>query len=84
MAQLYVDIDVDEFVDNCDSREIKELVEYLREEGHLDECDDDAPDEQMSVLDLEWAQVIGKISGRARLQLTNEEEDIIKKIANRF
>jgi hypothetical protein len=83
MSGIYVDIDVDEFVDGCSSREIKELVDYLRKEGHLDEYDD-APDEQMSVLDSEWAQVIDKISGRARLRLTNEEEEIIKKIASRF
>lgn len=83
MAEMYVDIDVEEFVDNCRSREIEELVDYLRTEGHLEDHKN-ATTESMSVLDLEWAEVIDKISGRARLRLTNEEEEIIKKIANRF
>lgn len=83
MAGIYVDIDVEEFVDNCSSREIKTLVDYLETEGHLDDYDSTTT-ESMSVLDSEWAEVINKISGRARLRLTNEEEEIIKKIANRF
>lgn len=83
MAGIYVDIDVEEFVDNCSSREIKTLVDYLETEGHLDDYDSTTT-ENMSVLDSEWAEVIDKISGRARLRLTSEEEEIIKKIANRF
>lgn len=85
MPRFYVDdldIDVEEFVDECSSREISELVQYLREQGHLN--DNNIPAEDMNVLDLEWAEVIDKISGNARLRLTTEEEELIKKIANRL
>jgi hypothetical protein len=34
--KAYVDIEVGEFVENCSSREIEELVDILIEEGHLD------------------------------------------------
>jgi hypothetical protein len=76
-----VDIEVDKFVDACNSREIKELIEYLQEQGHLG---GEIPTNNMSISDKEWAEVISRISGRARLRLTNEEEETIRKIANRL
>jgi hypothetical protein len=84
MPSFYADVEVevDEFVDNCSKREIEELVKYLHKEGHLNE--DKIPTEDMNLLDQEWAEVLDKLSGRNRLQLSNEEEEIIKKIANRF
>ena len=76
-----VDIEVDEFVDACNSREIEELINYLQEQGHLG---GEIPTNNMSISDKEWAEVISKIGLRARLQLTNEEEETIRKIANRL
>jgi hypothetical protein len=38
----------------------------------------------MSILDKEWAEVISKIGVLGRLQLTNKEEETIRKIANRL
>ena len=76
-----VDIEVDEFVDSCDSREIKELINYLREQGHLD---GEMLTNNMSISDKEWSKVISKIGGQARLRLTNEEEETIRKIANKY
>jgi len=77
-----LDIDVEEFVDDCNSWEIKQLLSYLREQGHLN--DNNIPAEDMNALDQEWAEVIDKISGNARLRLTIEEEELIRKIANRL
>ena len=34
-------------------------------------------------MELEWNEALTKLSN-ARLQLTNEEEEIIKKIANKY
>lgn len=77
-----LDIEVEEFVDDCNSWEIKQLLSYLREQGHLN--DNNIPAEDMNALDQEWAEVIDKISGNARLRLTTEEEELIRKIANRL
>jgi hypothetical protein len=33
--ESYVDIDVDEFISNCSEREIKELIDTLKDDGHL-------------------------------------------------
>lgn len=63
------------------SREIKELINYLQEQGHLD---GEMLTNNMSIADKEWSEVISKIGGRARLRLTNEDEEIIRKIANKY
>lgn len=76
------DIDVEQFVDDCDSHEITELIEYLRKQGYLN--NDNMQTRDISLLDMEWAATINKISGNARLRMTTEEEETIRKIANRF
>jgi hypothetical protein len=78
----YVDIGPGEFIENCSSREIKELVDILLEEGHLDGEPVTSPIHH-NLLDEEWAKTIGKLM-KSRLFLSNEEEMIIKNIANRF
>lgn len=78
-----IDIDPDEFVSSCSSREIGELIDALVEDGHIPKISDIAPIDK-NLLDEEWDSVIAKIAGTGRLRLTNEEEEIIKKIANRL
>jgi hypothetical protein len=80
--ETYVDIGPGEFIENCSSREIKELVDILLEEGHLDGEPVTSPIHH-NLLDEEWAKTIGKLM-KSRLFLSNEEEMIIKNIANRF
>jgi hypothetical protein len=80
--KAYVDIEVGEFVENCSSREIEELVDILIEEGHLD-GQPVTSDKHHNLLDSEWMKIVGKLM-RSRLLLSNEEEMIIKNIANRF
>lgn len=78
----YVDIGPGEFIENCSSREIKELVDILIEEGHLD-GEPVTSDRHHNILDEEWAKIVGKLM-RSRLLLSNDEEMTIKNIANRF
>jgi hypothetical protein len=80
-VDIDIDIDVEDFVNDCNSKEIKELIKYLREKGHLD---GEMLTDNMSILDKEWAEVISKIGVLGRLQLTNKEEETIRKIANRL
>jgi hypothetical protein len=78
----YVDIEPGEFIENCSSREIEELVDILIEEGHLD-GQPVTSDRHHNLLDEEWVKIVGKLI-KSRLFLSNEEEMIIKNIANRF
>lgn len=89
-----IDIDPSEFVSDCSTSEIDELIEILHEDGHLteyfklnEELDPNSyivivgPD--ANLMDIEWSEVMVKLS-RNRLMLSSEEEELIKKIANRL
>ena len=85
MPSFYVDeldIEVGEFLDSCSRREIDELLDYLVEDGYLDKKSLTKP-KQKSVLEEEWDETINKLSEN-RLQLTKEEEEIIRSIVKRF
>ena len=81
MPDFYIDnldISPDDFVDACSDIEIDELVEKLLEDGYIN---------NQSILksngthsDEVYTKAIIKLS-ESRLRLTNEEEEIIKKIA---
>ena len=78
----YVDIEPGEFIENCSSKEIKELVDILIEEGHLD-GEPVTSERHHNILDEEWVKIVGKLM-RSRLLLSNDEEMTIKNIADRF
>lgn len=78
-TEVEVDIDVDDFLDSCSRREKEQLVKNLKE-GDLWE---DTKSDKLSLMELEWNETLTKLSN-ARLRLTNEEEAIIKKIANKY
>ena len=87
MPEFYVeDIDIDpsDFVSACSKREIDELIDALAEDGYIVKPINNVPLEDKNLLDEEWDEVMGKLSGRARLRLTNEEEETIRNIANRL
>lgn len=83
MAYIYteveVDIDVDDFLDSCSRREKEQIIKKLKE-GDLWE---DTESENLSLMEMEWSETLTKLAN-ARLRLTNEEEEIIKKIANKY
>jgi hypothetical protein len=84
MPDFYVDdldISPSDFVDACSKREIAELIEILIEDGYVD---------NQSILktngtydDESYTKALIKLS-ESRRRLTNEEEEIIKKIAERL
>jgi len=75
-----IDVEIEEFVDSLYKHEIKELIDYLKQEGHLN---GEVTPHEMNLQDIEWSKVIGKLS-QSRLQLTLEEEELIKNIANKL
>ena len=73
-----IDISVSEFIDECTVWDIDDLIEELTDRGYLD-----GKSSANSVLEHEFNGVIDKIS-RNRLQLTNEEEAMLHKLASRL
>ena len=78
------DIDVEDFIDECSDREIEKLIKYLIEEGKLPNfLTKYGQSQNLSVNDVLWFETISKIQGN-RLAMTDEEIEIIEKIAKRF
>ena len=80
-----IDIEPYEFVSECNKREIVELIECLVEEGHISRSAVTSieSDRNKNLLDEEWDVITDKIN-QNRLMLSNEEEEIIRKISKRF
>jgi hypothetical protein len=70
----------EDFVDNCSPSEIRELVDYLRERDYISETEDRS---NLCIPESEIEEALDKLHGKYR-NLSTEEENIIKKIANRF
>lgn len=77
-----IDIEVGDFLSSCRENEIKELIEYLIEDGYIDAKQ--VPNtEKHSLIEWEFDEVISKIAEN-RLRLTSEEDALLKKISDRF
>ena len=88
-----IEIEPWEYVNDCSSQEVEELIECLHNDGSLNEYFTKHgvinPNsviqigEGESILDIEWTEIVVKLS-RNRLILTTEEEEMIKNIAKRL
>lgn len=78
----YVDIDPSEYIDSCRESDIEELINILIEEGHL-EGQLVTSDRHHNLLDEEWNKIMTKLM-KSRLLLSNDEESLIKNIANKL
>lgn len=76
-----LDIDVDDFFYEMSDDDKVEMYELLRAAGYASSFK--TSDEPTSVPEWEFTNIMSKITVN-RLQLTNEEDEILKKIASRF
>jgi hypothetical protein len=83
MPDIYVDVDVDDFLECCSKKDIEDIITYLVEDGTLHKKSIFTIPQDGSLLNQEISETLLKIS-KHRLQLTLEEEETLKKIANRF
>lgn len=82
----YFNIDVDEFLDNCNSSEIDEVISYLQEAGHLTSEENGyivSVDSNLNPLDFEWQKLTSFIS-EIRLRMSNEDEEALRTIAKKY
>jgi hypothetical protein len=80
-----VDIEPWEYVSECSGRDIEDLIESLVEEGHLDRFNGKVVPKKgnVSVMDLEWDEILIKIRNSKHL-LSNDDESRIIEIANKL
>ena len=88
MATIYtnvdvdVDIEIDEFVDSCRPKELKELIEYLKSEGHLGSFSI-RDESKMTANEIEFRSKMSFLSDKY-YQMTFEETEFIDTIYNKY
>jgi hypothetical protein len=84
--ETYIDIDPWDFVSSCGKREIEELIDALEEQGKVKRTyqkGGNPSDEKPSLMEIEWNEMIYKLSS-LRQRLSHEEEEILKEIVGKY
>ena len=81
-TQAEVDLSVDDIYENLSDREVLKLVDLFVEEG-LVISTNTSKNENMSFLDEEWKKTLLNLMTN-RHRLSNEDEELIKTIANKL
>lgn len=84
--QTYVDVDVDDFWYECSTREKEELIDALVEDGWVKRITPKGTEpsgQQPSLLDLEWLEMVNKLS-ELRQNMSIADEEMIKNILNKY
>jgi hypothetical protein len=86
MARFYteaeIDLDIEEIYENLSDREVSKLIKLLIEEGEVISTNV-GKNESMSFLDEEWKKTLINLMGN-RHRLSNEDEELIKTIAQKL
>jgi len=77
------DISVDDFLEECSSFELEEVIDYLEEMGYLKNHKRTPDGNPAGIFEEEFQEKIQKIL-ESRHRLTLEEEEVIKKISDRL
>lgn len=80
MASFYIDIDLDEIYDELSKSEKEELVKWLENDGYFTK---EELKNTPSLIENEFEEIINKLI-KNRLLLTNEEDELLRKITKRF
>jgi len=81
-AEVTVDfeVEVNEFLEDCDSYEIDNVIDWLKEKGHIK---DTHIDKQVCATELEFIEALDKLCTKWNV-LSKEEELFIINLAKRF
>jgi hypothetical protein len=79
-----MDISPEEFLEDCDSEEIKEVIDYLKDMGYLNQGINSINiTSGQNPLDEEWEKLTTFLLN-IRLSMSNEDEEIIRSIAKKY
>jgi hypothetical protein len=82
--ETYVDVDVYEFVSACRKPEIKELIDALIEDGHINASSIiTETSKNATLMEIEHAETCSKLSSVYH-RMTTEECDMLKTIASKY
>lgn len=80
---ISMDVDIEDFLYECSSREIEEVIKWLEESDYIKPHNVVDEGFEGSVMDIEWFNTISKLQ-TLRQRLTLEEEELIKSIVNKY
>lgn len=80
--ETYTNVDVDDFVDACNKREIKELVEFLSEQGHISPSVITSHESQ-GVLESFFMEKMDKLREKY-YRLSQEDEQILEDLFKKY
>jgi (p)ppGpp synthase/HD superfamily hydrolase len=78
-----VEVEVDEFLSSCGSKEIKQVIKWLNEEGHLTNVTTPIPENEQLISDKNWNQNCQKLS-EIRLQMSMKDIEVIENILKKY
>ena len=79
-----VDVDVYEFISECSKREIKELIECLVENGHINESSMiTETSKNPTLMEIEHIETCSKLASVYH-RMTTEECDVLKQISSKY
>ncbi len=84
--EVEVNIDVEEFIDNCSQYNKEWLIKLLIEEGLIksdSKINESSKQYNYSIAEAQFEEALNKLSGKWNM-LTSEEEQLIIKLASRF
>ncbi len=79
-VEAEIDLSIDEFIELCSEKDINEFIETLKATGQWIILNSSYNE---SIQEIEFNEILIKLY-KNRLQLTNEEDEILRKIASRF
>jgi len=79
----FVDVDVYEFLSSCDKRDIDNVIDYLKDNGDIDERTLEEIDTPRSYTGKKFEEALLKLRGHSS-SLSTEEEEYIINLANRI
>lgn len=81
--EVELDIEIDDFLSSCSSRDINELIEALIEDGYLNpDCQRNSTGKK-TLIEEEWDQITDKIN-KIRLIIKQEDEEMIRSIVKKY
>jgi hypothetical protein len=78
-----VEVEVDDFLSSCGSKEIKQVIDKLKEDGHLSNINVPIPENEQLISDKNWNQTCQKLS-EIRLQMSTEDMEVIENILKKY
>jgi hypothetical protein len=80
-----IDVEIDDFLSNCDKWDIKEIIKCLIEDGHIDssQIPTESKPLHLSCSEMIYEDALDKLKGKWN-SLSKEDEEIILKISNKL